>query len=829
MGIISSKSTKGSDSSQRSVTSNEKAPVAPPKPQRAAALPNPFDSQDLEDETDLGKDKDATMTGLDTVSNRVALDLWQEQDDFPSQLGPLEETDLFAFSSQRSVETLRRQTLSPKKAKRQKDYSLGSTLAKPMLTFSERLAAEMDSEDTTLKEPSKIDSTTTSLVVETTVVEGSDSGSEAEWNDGLTTVASVTKDLAEKQEDKDMAEARPILLDSDDDILTLSKFTSLNTNIILDESDSDLDEDPFSTRSEPSLATPLTTPSADVSKDLDSGSSLSDLDSLSGSADLKDSSGDEDEVQLGSNVGRRASVKATASNTRRSTRISTRKVTQAAPSPPIRPLKLPIKPVRANKKPLLFSLDSLLKEKKRKAASGYDLKTAQSQLDMDELLEEYADDEEEEAIIRPDAIPKGIFSEEQEDALCEIIEDEHTQTVEDIAEFFVRWPQDLTVPSLEAELEDADRSDPIIQKVLKCTGSDSQRRMILTSPYLMILSSSPWNMPRSLFRWLVLVMAVEQDHTVTSSVFALLQRALSQKTSLLGIDHWDLTRVFSLYGANNEYLEPEWTVAPVTAETKLEREILPDSAQFPRQNLKAVIKLINMTATLDPHFYDTDGVRRIMNLLLRMTTDPIIGDIKSLLGSTMVALLDIIPAEEWEQERHRLCEDILRTLGTSLPFVLLLLRQLPSLSLRISLLRRGIALAYLDLPPIADGKVAPDLDELFKALFVDKGFLINSKTNYQDLGRRMQVYGFCLDDERMIAAYGPAALEPLMRKLRMMHGKIIDARAAFMDRTATKDIIQRLYMRIYYSGIHRQSARQTTLSFEKQATGQEAAKDLNAR
>lgn len=28
-----------------------------------------------------------------------------------------------------------------------------------------------------------------------------------------------------------------------------------------------------------------------------------------------------------------------------------------------------------------------------------------------------------------------------------------------------------------------------------------------------------------------------------------------------------------LYGANSEYLEPEWAVTPVTAETKLEREI----------------------------------------------------------------------------------------------------------------------------------------------------------------------------------------------------------------------------------------------------------------
>lgn len=154
---------------------------------------------------------------------------------------------------------------------------------------------------------------------------------------------------------------------------------------VLEESDSDLDDDPFSTRSEPSSPTPLTTPLADTSKDLDSGSSLSDLDSLSGSKDLNDSSDDNDEVKLGSKASRRPNVNVTASNTRRSTRISTRKVVQTASSPPMPALKLPIKPTRANKKPLLFSLDSLLKEKKRKTASGYDLKAAQGQMDMHEV------------------------------------------------------------------------------------------------------------------------------------------------------------------------------------------------------------------------------------------------------------------------------------------------------------------------------------------------------------------------------------------------------------------------------------------------------------
>jgi len=40
----------------------------------------------------------------------------------------------------------------------------------------------------------------------------------------------------------------------------------------------------------------------------------------------------------------------------------------------------------------------------------------------------------------PDMIPKGVLSEEQEDVLNEIIGEEQSQLVEDIAEFFVNWP-----------------------------------------------------------------------------------------------------------------------------------------------------------------------------------------------------------------------------------------------------------------------------------------------------------------------------------------------------------------------------------------------------
>jgi len=86
------------------------------------------------------------------------------------------------------------------------------------------------------------------------------------------------------------------------------------------------------------------------------------------------------------------------------------------------------------------------------------------------------------------------------------------------------------VPSYEPEHIDA--VDPVIQKLQKCTRTDKERSQFLTSPFLAIMSNSAWRMPPSLFHWLVLVMAVEQNTAVTTSIFSILQRALAQVGNL---------------------------------------------------------------------------------------------------------------------------------------------------------------------------------------------------------------------------------------------------------------------------------------------------------
>ncbi|KAF8978655.1 hypothetical protein BGZ46_006247 [Entomortierella lignicola] len=576
--------------------------------------------------------------------------------DLAADLGTFDSLELMTYSSQPSGESLRRLALSPRKQMKKKDLISGSGISKPMLKFSEKLAAEMGGSDNEDISSIKISKTTILEFdvkeekdkAEPAEVEGSDSGSEADWNDEVFHKKSPVVTTSPKR----VKEAVDALLGSDDDIPTLGRFATKKAKL-------------------PVLS-------------------------------------------------------------------------------PISPVKPPPKP-KTSKKPVLFSLDSLLNEKKRKVEIGYDLESAKNQMMLDDkLIEEYDEDEDEDSFYGTEVIPKGILTEEQEGVLSEIMQDEQIELIEDVAEYFVRWPQDLSVQPLEPGFIEADPNDPVVQKVIKYTRTEAQRIQFLTSPFLMIMSSSPWEMPRSLFRWLVHIVTVEQNQPVILSVFALLQRVLSQ----------DLTLYFK-----------------------------------------------------SPQFYDVLEIRKIVNLLLRMTTDPIIGDFKSLLGTTLVALLDTIPANSWETELHILCSEIIQTLGASSPFILLVLRQLPSLSLRITLLRRSIALEYLGQPKISTVNMSPDLNELHRALFVDKGFAVNSETVHKELGRRIQIFGFCLDDEQMVAAYGRKELEPLLKKLRFMHGRIIDVRAAFMERTWAKDMIQRLYMRLYYAGIHRQMAKQTTLNF----------------
>ncbi|KAG0028522.1 hypothetical protein BGZ81_004638 [Podila clonocystis] len=715
--------------------------------------------EDYDQSTDTGLENNSKRTPTTTPSSQR---IQHNFSPFASDLDSIDRLGSFTFGSQVSGESLRRLTLSPRKAKLKKE-EMRSLLSVPTTSFAERLAAQglteplTNDEDTHKQINIESGANSTGSHEDEAVIAGSDPESEPDWNDEVfetpingsapSESSGSSKSLSppprsisfpsphSQSPDPHSSDTlqKNYYLSSDDEFPSSKKDTSKKIPFELVESDSDLEDHPFAMGAS-KISSSSSTP-------------LPGLTPLSLNTDL--------DLELSDDEGNQG-----PKPTRRSTRASRNTTAKYTPM----------------------------------------------------LLEEMGDEDYlDDFTPGTSAIPKGVLSEEQEGALVEIIEENETVIVEDIFEFFVHWPRVLTVAALKTA--DIDSSDPVMLKVLQRTRTKAKRDAFLSSHYLTSRCGTFWTMPKVLFSWLVHVLSVEQNAEVCTCVFVVLQRALLRKTSILGVDYQDLVRAFKLYGAKDEDLTPEWQATPVTQQTPTERVTTPNTPKFPKNNLRTIINLVNLTATIDPLFYSADEIRKIVLLLLRITTDPIIGDIKSLLGSTLVSLLEAFPADTWESERHILCQEINASLGTSLPFILLVLRRLPSLSERMVTIRRNLALIYLGFSPMQKGQIAPNLEEIHRALFLDPQFLANSKTDYKSLGHRFEVLSYCLDDDHMISTYGPEAVTPVVNKLKQMHGRIVDVRAAFMDRTQAKDVIQRLSTRLYYAGIHRQAPRQTTLNF----------------
>lgn len=100
---------------------------------------------------------------------------------------------------------------------------------------------------------------------------------------------------------------------------------------------------------------------------------------------------------------------------------------------------------------------------------------------------------------------------------------------------------------------------------------------------------------------------------------------------------------------------------------------------------------------------------------------------------------------------------------------------------------------YLQSPSLS-----PFADMVTPALMSKSPFRISSKTDYYDLHNRVDILGTVLTDIRLYSATEDVNIERIMTGLEHLHGKIVDARAAFIERTRAKDALQRLRLRVYF-------------------------------
>ncbi|BFZ60468.1 hypothetical protein YB2330_001504 [Saitoella coloradoensis] len=86
---------------------------------------------------------------------------------------------------------------------------------------------------------------------------------------------------------------------------------------------------------------------------------------------------------------------------------------------------------------------------------------------------------------------------------------------------------------------------------------------------------------------------------------------------------------------------------------------------------------------------------------------------------------------------------------------------------------------------------------------------LNSETDYIELGLRLQILDIAIESPE--EAEIPAA-RILAEHLKLMHGRIIDSRAAFISRSEAKDVLQRIFLRLAYMvGKPVRGVRQATL------------------
>jgi len=186
----------------------------------------------------------------------------------------------------------------------------------------------------------------------------------------------------------------------------------------------------------------------------------------------------------------------------------------------------------------------------------------------------------------------------------------------------------------------------------------------------------------------------------------------------------------------------------------------------------------SLPSTLIPHVFTT---------LLKMSLDCEYGnDIAETTEASMSNLLGLLSTPEQE--------DIISTLvksATDLHLQLLLLNRLPIYPPSNAHFRQKLAQSFLQIP--RDAPLSAFLDCLSSA------FPFNEvKRDLSNTHARQILYAMLIFD---IAISNPPVeeiktAEKIIQYLQSMHSRILDGRAAFLERTETKEIILRCYLRL---------------------------------
>ncbi|RIB17523.1 hypothetical protein C2G38_1427583 [Gigaspora rosea] len=243
------------------------------------------------------------------------------------------------------------------------------------------------------------------------------------------------------------------------------------------------------------------------------------------------------------------------------------------------------------------------------------------------------------------------------------------------------------------------------------------------------------------------------------------------------------------------------------------------SSEFPHiYNLQVLLKtIVPLVENRFLKFSDYEEIRQAIYVVLRMSLDRRMSLISSYIERIVDSFLNLFKEDDWGSQAKLICEDIVSTCGGTTKFNAVTIENLP-ISIRGRLLRRLLAFKSLftlslktwDLATVDITKPL-SLEPLLSS-FDDNEFMfkININTNYNELYYKVLLLNFAIDDEEQMTSE-KNIVEEIIQRLKYLHGKIVDMRAAFMDRTKAKDLIHRLYMRLYYVTSNRRGKTQASI------------------
>ncbi|CAG8629932.1 12086_t:CDS:10, partial [Acaulospora colombiana] len=379
---------------------------------------------------------------------------------------------------------------------------------------------------------------------------------------------------------------------------------------------------------------------------------------------------------------------------------------------------IPLRDVSSPKRSYQFSLPSLLREKKQREKSGYNIQALELAI-QDNMLDEVMEDPFD---YNRSEISASIWEENTKfEHLQQIFEEDDMMDPDHYVEFFENSSKlDSHRPSLRTPRMAKNSAFLLISLAVS---DDERLRDILCSHWIPQQYEMGLDLSPQVIAWLLQLVAFEQDAVIVE-------------------------------GAS--------------------------------QNLKRLTEIsVNV---------DCCQIRRAIIVILRLSLDSRLTSISGEVEKVIDSLLQSIHEDDWNSQVKLVCEDIISTCRNDTQFKVAILENLPASS-RGRLVRR--LLSFYSLFSSVDSSnfsfakidVSKPLNlDLLLDLFSDEVtiFKIRGDTNYKELYHNVIILGYTLDDSIQMSSEKDV-VEIIIRNLRNLHGKIVDMRAAFMDRTKRTD------------------------------------------